>query len=444
LDCPIKINFKMIDRITRINTIKERFEAAEKKKDVPRHTVKGWRGNKRLNLPIIQVDGELLMFRIENSRTRREQQAFIRKNNLAIDFFADPESSEVQEAQEAILLEMAKTDSDFIDDLDKKGQDDPAIITYDGYIVNGNRRTSALKDLGVTHIDCVVLPDDTNAKDVYELEQYLQLARDFKKDYHWINELLNIREGKEDQRYKYSDQAMAKRLNISTQELGNRLLRIELVDDFLIWKGLTDQYDYPKLDEAEQIFIELVKAVKNKKFKDDPAKKRRFLHMVFTMIERKPEEGRLYGWVKKLMKSFDEIEAEISTKTEQIHETNDVQGGKVFEPKPYESKKINESSIIDELFESSDESPSVDVFDNSHDAKDNSRVLIDAIEDVEARQEEKSNQEAVYDKATRALREISGLAVTDESTKLLEAKNKLEQIITTCEDLLTKINEKIN
>lgn len=435
----------MIDRTTRIQTIKERSEAVEKKKDAPRHTVKGWRGKNKLNLLIIQLDSEMLMFRIENSRTRREQQAYIRKHNLADDYFADPESSEVQEAQEAILLEMANSDSDFIEDLDKKGQDEPAIITYDGYIVNGNRRTSALKDLGITHIDCVVLPDDAVAKDIYELEQYLQLAKDFKKDYHWINELLNIREGKEDKRYKYSDKAMAKRLNISTQELKNRLLRIELVDDFLNWKDITGQYDYSKLDEAEQIFIELVKAVKNNKFKDDPQKKQRFLHMVFTMIEEKPEEGRLYAWVKKLMKRFDEIEAEFAAKTAQTSsdeetKTEDESG----DTNQNSTDETGGADLLDEIVDSSDDGETSDAFESSDDAKDNSESLVEAIEDVEARHEEKSNREAVYNKATKALREISGLTVTNESTKLSEAKKKLELIMSTCADLIEKINEKIS
>jgi len=100
------------------------------------------------------------------------------------------------------------------EDLKSRGQDQPAIITYDGYLVNGNRRTAALKFLGERYIDCVVLPEDTSPKDIYELEQRLQISEDFKEDYHWINELRNIRRGIEDKRFEYSENEMAKNLGV--------------------------------------------------------------------------------------------------------------------------------------------------------------------------------------------------------------------------------------
>lgn len=56
--------------------------------------------------------------------------------DLSRNLFTDPESSKAQEAQEVILLEMiTATGKEFLDDLDVRGQKDPAIITYDGYII---------------------------------------------------------------------------------------------------------------------------------------------------------------------------------------------------------------------------------------------------------------------------------------------------------------------
>ena len=112
--------------------------------------------------------------------------------------FSDPESKLAQETQEKILNSMVLDKKDFLNDLRTRKQVEPAIITYDGYIINGNRRTAALKHLGEEYITCVVLPEDATKQEIYELEQEMQLAREFKEPYHWINELKNIKRGATD------------------------------------------------------------------------------------------------------------------------------------------------------------------------------------------------------------------------------------------------------
>src|SRR5690606_29337977 len=121
----------------RIERIKISQEAADKDTENLRpHTIKGWRNNQSLRRNIISVDAEYLMFRIENSRTFRQQLRYSREHpKSAKNLFADPESAAAQPAQEEILLNMVKsTGQEFMADLSAHGQEDPAIITYDGFI----------------------------------------------------------------------------------------------------------------------------------------------------------------------------------------------------------------------------------------------------------------------------------------------------------------------
>jgi ParB-like chromosome segregation protein Spo0J len=80
------------------------------------------------------------------------------------------------------------------DSLDDFGQQQPGLITPDGILVNGNTRCAALRELGKRHIRVAVLPDDTTRADVSAVELALQLRRENKRDYSYINQLIAIEE----------------------------------------------------------------------------------------------------------------------------------------------------------------------------------------------------------------------------------------------------------
>ena len=201
---------------------------------------------------------------------------------------------------------------DFLNDLRTRKQVEPAIITYDGYIINGNRRTAALKHLGEEYITCVVLPEDATKQEIYELEQEMQLAREFKEPYHWINELKNIKRGATD--FNLNPEQQAKRLRSTKNDVEAKLRMLDLIDLFLFWKDIQGQHDYEKLNDTEQIFIELEKAQRNQSFKRDPIKYDQLKKAVFGLIENRPSEGRLYGKVSELIKRFEKIRDEMSNK----------------------------------------------------------------------------------------------------------------------------------
>lgn len=391
------------------------------------YPIKNWRG-KTLYRKIVQLDSEYLMFRIENSRTEIQQLAHIRKNSLPKDFFEDPESPIVQQAQEDILTDMVKgKGKDLLEDLKSRKQEDACIVTYDGYLVNGNRRTAALKFLGERYIDCVVLPEDATPKDIYMLEQQLQISQDFREQYHWINELRNIRKGIEDTRLEFREEELAENLRLELKDVRIMLRMLDIIDAFLIWKNIPGEYDYSKLDKAEEVFRQLEKAVK--KYSKDHNKSKSLQRAVFNLIEERPSETRLYKHVGDLIKNFDQIynkllglgnEATIIGADETITTNTD------------------DDDLFDELIDEGQETVNT-VFDNPENAAENSSKLIDLIADVNAENKEKRDLEAVYESVSSALRELQGLTIENDTAKLGSIKSKLEQIISASERLLNEI-----
>ena len=132
------------------------------------------------DLPRIEVPIDFPLYRLQSGRTHRAQSEYVDRHGLPDDFFDDPEGEEAQLAQHEILLELID-EGNLRQDLAEKEQRAAVVLTYDGFIVDGNRRTAALRDAeAVENLSAVVLPEDATASDSYETELELQIARDTK------------------------------------------------------------------------------------------------------------------------------------------------------------------------------------------------------------------------------------------------------------------------
>lgn len=80
------------------------------------------------------------------------------------------------------------------EDLQKFGQNDPGLITHQGILVNGNTRAAALRELGQQTMRVGVLPESFTRADIDSVELSLQLRRDHRRDYSYINRLLAMEE----------------------------------------------------------------------------------------------------------------------------------------------------------------------------------------------------------------------------------------------------------
>ncbi|MFH9354389.1 ParB N-terminal domain-containing protein [Kitasatospora sp. NPDC017646] len=156
-----------------------------------------WRG-RDLNVEVIDMPTDSLYYNAGTHRIRA-QRSHDPKLDASLD--ASPWSPESQDYLHHLLQAKPsnphETDPDFTE-LKKSiadfGQNDPGLITRDGILVNGNTRRAALKELGHQTIRVGVLPGDATWADISAVELSLQLRKDHRRDYSYINRLLAIEE----------------------------------------------------------------------------------------------------------------------------------------------------------------------------------------------------------------------------------------------------------
>ena len=156
-----------------------------------------WRGEQR-HLYVISMPVDVLYFNPDTHRIRA-QRTLDPERNRAIE--ENPWGQRAQDYLHDLLKQRPanpdQTDPDFIalmDELDDSGQREPGIVSPHGILVDGNTRTAALKELGVPNIRVAVLPDDTSRQDINDVELSLQLRKDRRRDYSYVNRLIAIDE----------------------------------------------------------------------------------------------------------------------------------------------------------------------------------------------------------------------------------------------------------
>jgi hypothetical protein len=113
----------------------------------------------------------------------------------------DPWSAESQDYLK-FLIQASPTDPNLRDpdfdklkeSLDQFGQNDPGLVTHHGVLVNGNTRAVALRELGAQSMRVGVLPESFTWADINAVELSLQLRKDHRRDYSYINRLLAMEE----------------------------------------------------------------------------------------------------------------------------------------------------------------------------------------------------------------------------------------------------------
>lgn len=217
-------------------------------------------------LPWVEVDVDWVRFSTLNHRTKAEQLRAIHLANQKDLFTADPLGVDAQKAQYEILRTQAGFD-DLKNDLRERRQQEPAVISAEGVLINGNRRVAALRSLyhddhvlEARYVQCLLLPDDATADELVDLEAELQVARDFKEDYSWVNEAMLIEELYEREGRNFAHVARKMhRDEVGVKSLYEKLQQLhQLVE---LSKGARLHIDFA---ENESAFDELSKHVKNK------------------------------------------------------------------------------------------------------------------------------------------------------------------------------------
>lgn len=252
--------------------------------------------NKLRPFPIHRIPIEAPKYRLANGRTQAMQEEYLATHpQLPADFFSgDLESDAAQKVQHALLLELVNLERLFTY-FKTNEQEEALVLTSTGFVVNGNRRLCAMRELYESdrkkfkrfeHIDVILLPE-CSEKDIDSLEADLQIKEDIKADYTWITKACMLRKRRA---IGYGDVELARMYDMDPKELKASLALLADADTFLTSVGKPKQYHL--LEKHEYAFKKLNEG--RAKYKDE-GEKAIFTNVSYGLIER-PEviSGRLY------------------------------------------------------------------------------------------------------------------------------------------------------
>lgn len=232
-----------------------------------------WR-DEMVRMPVIRVPLNRLVLNPTSHRIKSqlESEPQVRK---AIE--EDPDGDEAQEAIADLLRETLGFEA-LKQNLGDENQREPAIITRQGRLINGNTRAVSLRDLGEEHMDVAVLPADASLGEIYELELDLQVALDYRQDYSFTNELLFVEDlitqqgrGEEEValRLRWASPTKSSSIRKGVERVCRYVRHLSLIREIQEMSGgnvaLTD------FDDAEQALQEFDKAYEGLRDKDPPA-----------------------------------------------------------------------------------------------------------------------------------------------------------------------------
>lgn len=156
-----------------------------------------WRGQP-LHVEVIDVPVDALFYNPSTHRIRAQRSHDpARDRALEKDAWTAESQDYLHHLLQALPADPAKRDPEFdvlLESLRDFKQNDPGLVTREGVLVNGNTRRAALKELGVASMRVAVLPDSCTWTDINSVELSLQLRKDHRREYSYINRLLAIDE----------------------------------------------------------------------------------------------------------------------------------------------------------------------------------------------------------------------------------------------------------
>lgn len=266
--------------------------------------------NQKTKLKVIRVDINLPVYRMENFRTYTDQREYIAKEGLDSDYFLKgQELQTVQQHQHEILRRLSEK-GPIIEVLKKDGQREPILVSSTGVVINGNRRLTALRELGESYVDCMVLPADATADEIVDIEANLQARPETKLDYDWIGDaqLISrlIHMGR-------STKEVASRLNRSDNDIKNSIAALAEADIYLKdWAGAPGEYSRVR-DDAGQLFKDLPKLVDGK----DQALQQGSRAIAWSLFENRDKfGGRIYAFNAAIGKLASDVLERLSEELE--------------------------------------------------------------------------------------------------------------------------------
>lgn len=382
------------------------------------------------------------LYNIKSGRTHKAQTEWIDRNGGRSDFFDDPEDGEVQGVQHSLLLQMIQ-EAGLDADLARRRQRNPIVLTHDGYIIDGNRRVAALRDAGdVENAEAVVLPEDATRAELFETELELQMAKETRADYDWIDQGLHVRYGVRELREPIS--SVAQRMNKPEQEIDDILARMVLVDLYLAWVGNPDAY-HRVPDDSEQAFIELGQIEGSQKHKNLSTEHREAIRLACFGVIQSAVGG--YMDIRNVANTIRNDPAGVTTRLrEHLPEALITRLDAPISPT---NDHPHEDDVLFQLAEAAGDeivTPGIEiinVFQEPGDAIVAAPPLIDiAKEIVEEGKEVRAHLQPLR-KLDRALNLVRSIQITNETQQLGNVAQRLRDLNTETDRIATELGDHI-
>lgn len=151
-----------------------------------------------VNLPVISMPVAQLYLNPNTHRVRAQRAMDpARDATLSRAPWSDGAQAYLEELLKAKPSDPTQPDPEYaelLEELRRDGQLAAGVITRTGVVVDANTRCVALKELGVTDIRVGVLPPSADWGDINQVELRIQLRRDKRRDYPFINRMISVEE----------------------------------------------------------------------------------------------------------------------------------------------------------------------------------------------------------------------------------------------------------
>ncbi|MFT3681249.1 MAG: hypothetical protein QM791_13315 [Ferruginibacter sp.] len=383
---------------------------------------------------VFHVSAELPKYRLDNTRTLALQEQYIYSNNLSEDFFNEVESDQVQEIQHNLLKTLIRSsdkEKDLIKYFSDQTQTEPLILTHDGFVISGNRRLCAFRELleedyeqfkRFSQVRVVVLPN-LDADKIDQIEDFLEQQVDIKEPFTWVNRAMGYR--RRMQKYNYSDQRIADITGVKKNQINSLIEKLEMADRYL--ESIGKQKDYNQVDKDEYAFDKIVGCLQ--KDKGPVSRKNAFEKISFLSIKNKGTiADRMYKNIPIIYQSQQLIYNDIAEEFEEELE----------ELKNQQASNLSLASL--ELFP--DEATSISkLLDNPEVEEKVIEIVSDRIEEHFALDREKKKKSSVLEKVIKA---HTALIEANSLISDVSHKSGVSQQITNIEKQLTKLKEWVN
>ncbi|HEV2550421.1 MAG TPA: hypothetical protein VGU20_24120 [Stellaceae bacterium] len=263
--------------------------------------------------PIRRVPLGFPKYRLDNGRTQAAQAEYLATHpELSVDFFShDLESIQTHRVQHDLLKRMIQDDGDkdLLRFFTSHEQDQPFILSDDGFVINGNRRLCALRELYESSradfakfedIDVVFLPP-ADARDIDRLEAILQITEDIKATYSWTATAFMLRKRRDE--HRFTEEELSQLYELSETDIRELLDMLSLAESYLEDRGITKQYG--KVEKSEYAFRQLLKM--RRRFKTEPEKEV-FERIAYCLIDQPTAAGgRVYAAIPDVREHFEHI-----------------------------------------------------------------------------------------------------------------------------------------